>query len=378
MYFNVSTKIFAQACSMVQKAASSRDTVPVLSGMLIEARGTTITLEANDLEIAIRKTLSEVPIEREGRVLVNARYLTEIVRSLPEEDLTIEVDEEKKKLQIVYGRSSASLNIYDCNEFPEIPIKNKRKLFTAKEKIFKEGIRKTSIAAAVSHFKPVFTGIMFDLDSEKLRLVASDTHRLAVLTMPIDNKDAVVHGQFIVPARSLVEMSRFLDDDETPIDVYQSENNLVFENHDKGWLVLTRLIEGQYPNYHQVIPQEYVNDFTLRIENLAHALDRASLLPADPKSIKYVLLHFKEEELVIWGYSEKLGEMIEVIDGVQAAKNEELRIAFNTRYLSDVVKVLQSEADRIAFKVTGSMGPCLIKNPEDDDYHYVLVPVRTA
>ncbi|MGE5423046.1 MAG: DNA polymerase III subunit beta, partial [Ignavibacteriales bacterium] len=309
--------------------------------------------------------------------LVNARYFTDLVRYLPDSDVTVALDKEKSKLQVIYGRSSSSLNIFDDEEFPDLPLTKLTPICKIPQNILRECIKKTAFAAATNHFKPVFTGLLFDFEKDGLKIVASDTHRLAIIKRP-EIKTSQKIGQLVIPARNINELFRILEDSENEITMGQAENNIVFYLEEEGFYFLTRLIEGQYPNYNQVVPQEFINSFFIEADPLIESLERASLLPTDAKSIKHVQMDFGQTELMLSAFSEKMGEMNEVIDTVNAETDKTIKINFNTRYMLDIVKILGAENKDIQIKLTGAMSPAIIKNPEEDSYIHVLVPLRTG
>ncbi|MGE5423281.1 MAG: DNA polymerase III subunit beta, partial [Ignavibacteriales bacterium] len=164
MKFTLNKSHLANIASIVQRAASSKDAIPALSGLLITAANNSISFTATDLEIGIKKTIEEVVVTEEGKALVNARYFTDLVRYLPDSDVTVALDKEKSKLQVIYGRSSSSLNIFDDEEFPDLPLTKLTPICKIPQNILRECIKKTAFAAATNHFKPVFTGLLFDFE----------------------------------------------------------------------------------------------------------------------------------------------------------------------------------------------------------------------
>lgn len=377
MRVTVPQSTLSQITAIVQRAASTKDAMPALSGLFINATGNILSFAATDLEIGIKKELCEVEIEREGSVLVNARYFADLVRYLPDCPITLDLDIERSRLHVVYGKSTSSLNIYNESEFPELPFARLKSVCIIKQKVLKEAIKKTAFAAAANHFKPVFTGILFDFEGKQLRMVASDTHRLAYINVECDVLEDNL-GKIVVPARTVQELSRILEDGDQVINIGLVENSIVFYSEEEGFYFMSRLIEGQYPNYNQVIPKEFVNSFLINAVQIGDSLERAALMPTELKVIKHVVIEFGTEELVMTAYSEKMGEMTEIIDDITAETDKTLKVAFNTRYLLDIIKIIQGENEKIKLSLTGSMSPALISNPDNPEYVYVLVPLRTG
>ncbi|NLW45616.1 MAG: DNA polymerase III subunit beta [Syntrophomonadaceae bacterium] len=377
MKFSINKNLLAQAASIVQRAASTKDTIPALSGMLLTAEKDRLTLQATDLDIGIKRTIFPADVASEGSALVNAKYFSDLIRYLSEEEVTIALDETNNKLNVFNGLSSSYLNLYNPDDFPEMPLDKVSHISTIPQTILKNSIRKTIIAAAVSHFKPVFTGILFDFSGDSLTMVASDTHRLAVIKNE-QVKSENQPGQYIVPVRMLSDIARILEDSDSEINIGLADNHIVFYTTEQDLSCSSRLIEGQYPNYIQVIPKNFVNTFLVNSALLTRALERTSIMPHDQNMIQYVKMNFEPEKLVISAFSEKMGEMTEIIKEVEAQTEQAVEVNFNTRYLLDAVKLLNQENKNIQISLSGPLGPAVIKNPEDENYTYVLVPLRTG
>jgi len=377
MKFSINKNLLAQAASIVQRAASTKDTIPALSGMLLTAEKDRLTLQATDLDIGIKRNIFPADVASEGSALVNAKYFSDLIRYLSEEEVTIALDETNNKLNVFNGLSSSYLNLYNPDDFPEMPLDKVSHISTIPQTILKNSIRKTIIAAAVSHFKPVFTGILFDFSGDSLTMVASDTHRLAVIKNE-QVKSENQPGQYIVPVRMLSDIARILEDSDSEINIGLADNHIVFYTTEQDLSCSSRLIEGQYPNYIQVIPKNFVNTFLVNSALLTRALERTSIMPHDQNMIQYVKMNFEPEKLVISAFSEKMGEMTEIIKEVEAQTEQAVEVNFNTRYLLDAVKLLNQENKNIQISLSGPLGPAVIKNPEDENYTYVLVPLRTG
>jgi DNA polymerase-3 subunit beta len=377
MEFSVNRNVLSQTASIVQRAAASRDTVPGLSGILITAQEDRLILQATDLDMGIKKVVQPINVVQEGSALVNAKYFADLIRYLSDDEVTISLDETSSKLNILNGQSSSFLNLYNPDDFPEMPFNNLTLIKSMPQSLLKNFIKKTVIAAAVTHFKPVFTGILFDFSSDFFTMVASDTHRLAIIKSD-QIKSENMEKQYIIPVRILNDIARVLEDSDSEINIGLADNHIIFYTPDHEFSCSSRLIEGQYPNYVQVIPRDYINTFSVDSERLTQSLERAALLPFDPKLIQYVKMNFTPDQLVISAYSEKMGEMTEIITDLECQTDQAVEVNFNTRYLLDVVKLLTSETKTIQIGLSGPLSPAVIKNPNDDNYTYVLVPLRTG
>lgn len=377
MKFNIEKREISILTTLVHRAATNKATIPLLSGLHINissAKGLTMT--ATDMEIGIKASTLNVDIIEEGSVLVNATYFADFMKLLPDTMISFDLDKETGKLIIGYGRSSNRLNIYQEKEYPDLPIGKMEKLFSIPQDVLREGLRKTSLATAVNHFRQVFTGVLFDcLGEGTLKIVASDTHRMGYYSYTLPQMD-LEPVKFVIPMRTVNELMRFLEDSPDEINIALTENNVIFYKDD--FILLSRLIEGQYPNYETVIPAKFISDISIKTSLLAASLGRAKIMPTDDKfQIQHVQFSLKDNEVELISNSETMGEICEVIDGVTTEGEKGIKIAFNTNYFLDAVKMFDTECENIIIQLSGPLSPALMKNPEKENYLYILVPMRT-
>lgn len=377
MKFNIEKREISTLTALVYRAASNKNTIPILSGLLLNVtREKGLTMTATDMEIGIKASTLNVDIVEEGSVLVNAGYFSDFIKLLPDTFISFDLNQETAKLNIGYGRSSSRINIYQERDYPELPIHKMDYKISVPQDILKEGLKKTSLAAALNHFRQVFTGVLFDILAEgTLKIVASDTHRLAYYSYNLE-KDNLEPLKFVIPLRTVNELMRLLDDNSEKIDIALTENNVIF--YKDNFILLSRLIEGQYPNYETVIPGSFSTEIDIKTDILASSLGRAKIMPTDDKfQIQHVQFSIMDDEAVINSYSETMGELSEVIDEIKIEGEKDIKIAFNTNYFLDAVKIFEAECDTIKIKLSGPLSPALIKNPEKENYLYILVPMRT-
>jgi DNA polymerase-3 subunit beta len=377
MNFIIEKNELSSLTTIVYRAASNKNAIPVLSGLLLEVsleKGLTMT--ATDMEIGIKASIPNIEVIEEGSALVNAHYFADFIKLLPDTAIEVKYNKDTARLDIYYGRSSGSINTYRDYDYPDLPLNKLECKFLLPQQILKEALKKTVFAAANSHFRQVFTGVLFDIvEDQVLKIIASDTHRLAYYTYKLENYEAEPFS-FIIPIRSVNELLRLLDDSEEKINISIGENNVVFYKDD--FILLSRLIEGQYPNYEQVIPESFSTSLNIKTDLLEKTLERAKTMPTDDKlKIQNVRLSFKEKEVIVHSYSEIMGEIEEVLEDIELEGENDLSIVFNTNYFLDVVKIMDNESDQVDIKLSGSLGPALIKNPQKENYIYVLVPLRT-
>lgn len=367
MKVNCSKDSLLTGVNTVLKAVSSKNTMPVLQGILVKAENQHLIFEATDLEMGIR-CMVPAHIEEEGVTVLPARIFSDLVRKLP--DAPIELELQNDILKINYYESNLQLRGYDPDEFPLLPDLNGEETFALPVDIFKNMIRQTIFACSTEESRPVFTGCLLQIEESNLRLIATDTHRLAYRIAEISNPENYKF-QGIIPAKTLNEIYRLLKDDEESLAIRFNEAQILFQFGTVE--LLSRLIEGQFPNYKQVIPQSCQTKLYLDTKLFQDSVERASLLARDGSHPNIIKLSVESERLSIDQTSD-LGEISEVMS-IKKEGND-VNIAFNSKYLLDVLKVIDSE--EILMEMSGSYSPGVIRPIDDPNYLYLALPVRTS
>jgi len=361
--------------TIVQKAVSSKNTIPILGCVYLEATiDNTLILRTSDLEISIEQV---IPVETiaPGKAVLPAKYFIDIVRHLPEMDIIFELTGES--LLISYEKSRMVINTYPIDEFPNLPIVNKIASFTLNPSTFKKAVKQASIALSIDNNRPIFTGMLLEYKGENnLTVVSTDTHRLAyhiekVKDVELDSE--VNSVEIIVPGKVLIEVSRLLESDSMINLIIGKNNQVVFKFSTTS--IYSRLILGQFPNYRQVMPSSFKSEALINTKELLHSLERAALLIREDEIKKRpsnVKLNFQEDSLTIDSYAQEVGNIHEEIN-IQLT-GEELNISFNARYLLDALKVIDDE--KLSFKFTGSLSPAIIEPATGDGFIYLILPVR--
>jgi len=351
----------------VQRAVSNKNTLPVLQGIQIIAQEQSLQFAATDLEMGIR---CEVPAQvlEEGTMVVPSKLFTEVVRKLP--DTTITLEEQNKIITICYHQSEINLNGYDPEEFPLLPDLMDPISFTLPTIIFKNMIRQTVFSCSTEENRPVFTGTLLQIEGSSIRLVATDTHRLAYSIAEIPNPvDLQFNG--IIPAKTLTEIYRLLHDEDEVLTISSSDTQVVFQFG--SIYLVSRLIEGQFPNYKQVIPQTCETKVNLSVRSFLEAVERASLLTRDRGGANIIGINVEKTELRIAQTSEvgKISEQINI-----NMEGKDVIIAFNSKFLIDALKVIDS--DQIIFELSGPFSPGVMRPLDNPNYLYLVLPVRTS
>ncbi|NLI92873.1 MAG: DNA polymerase III subunit beta [Peptococcaceae bacterium] len=348
----------------VQRAVSPKNTLPILQGIRLRTEGESLWFEATDLEIGIRCKVP-VNIQEEGQVVLPARLFSEITRKLPDSDIQIESSDHN--INLYYENSNFAINGYDPEEFPEISEISSTDIIEIPSVIFKNMIRQTIFACAVEETRPVFTGILLHIERENIYLVSTDTHRLAYSKAVISGNDQDFKG--IIPSKTMQEIYRLLDDEET-LTIKYNNSKVIFNFGTVQ--ILTRLIEGQFPSYKQVIPQTCNTKLFIQTKKFMDTVERASLLSKD-NYLKTNTVRFQIENssIHINQYSEmgKISEQIEI-----EQDGEDVSISFNAKYIIDILKVVDTE--HIIMETSGSFSPCIFRPENDQNYLCLVLPLR--
>lgn len=351
--------------SAVQKAVNTKNTLPILTCIKLDAREKDLIFTATDLEVGIQ---CKMPVEiiEEGSVVVPARYFSEIVRKLPDSQITLELVRDNE-LVIRYENSELNLKTMPPEEFPKLPVVDGEFKLAMKCDKIKQMIKQIIFACSTEESRPLFTGVLCEIEDNEIRMISTDTHRLALKKEYIQNKQKK-NCSFIVPAKIFSEIARLIQDDEEICQMNIAKNQAVFVI--ANIQIICRLFEGQFPNYQQVIPVEYTLKVKINTKAFQDAVERISLFSINNSSNK-IYLKIEKNSLILSSQSE-LGqgyEQIAVMD-----EGEPVEIAFNYRYLLDVFRVIDDEELTIEF--TGPLSPGIIRPLQGQNFIYLILPVR--
>ncbi len=364
MKFSVSKEKFLAGLQTVQNVVSTRTTLPILSNALLQARDGQLRLTTFDLDVGITNTI-DVQIEKEGATSLPARRLVSIIRELPSSDIQVEVDS-KNHASFRCGQSFFKIMGLPEEEFPALPAFEGAKEFTLKKKDLRDALKKTSYAISTDETRYVLNGILFSFREGKLTMVATDGRRLALVDLEMEFPRSQ-EVDVIVPAKCVAELTRLVAD-EGDIKMSVSENQVAFEVG--GAFLVSKLIEGNYPNYRQVIPGEPKERITIERELFLNAVHRVSLLASEKSnSVKLV---FSKNNIEIAANTPDVGEARESIPVTY--KGREFSIAFNPEFLMAPLRNLPN--DEIFLDLIDEMSPGVIKI--QSPFLYVLMPMRIS
>ena len=348
----------------VSRAIAGRSAWPILNNVLVRSEEGHLRLTAFDLELGIECTVPAV-IAEEGSLTVPARLIAEVLSTLPEADVHISVDEQNA-VNVKCDKSDYTLLGLPAEEFRTLPEIPDTRSFEITQVALRDMIRQTIFAVSPDESRAILTGILLILEKDELKLVATDTHRLAIRTSTV----AKAAGEItcIVPRRALDELSRLLEDEDKPVTVSIADSQIKFIVD--GITIISRLIEGQFPNYERVIPTECEKKLTIPADDLLARVRRVSIVARE--NANRIIVRTEGDNLIMTAESGDVGKAYEELEIVK--EGEDIEIAFNAKYLLEFLSVVGSEG--IFIELTGALNPGAVKPVGKDDYLYVLMPMQ--
>jgi DNA polymerase-3 subunit beta len=365
----------SRGLSIVGRAVATRTTLPITQNVLVSTDEGRLKLAATNLEIAI-STWIGAQIEEEGAIAIPARLLTEFVSSLPPERIDISSTTQPKGVSLECARFSAQINGTEAADFPPIPTVESGSVVRIDPKVFRDAVTHVAFAAATEDSRPVLTGVKVEMSGDEFTLAAADGFRLAVYKGRLSEPTSE-DINFIIPARAFQEVNRLIGAQETPVEftVTPAKSQALFRLDNVE--VVSQLIQGTFPNYAQLIPQSYQTRVVVDLEQFLRATRTASIFARDGSGIVRIQATGDGNgsgRLSISSRAEELGENKGEIDA--AVEGEESKIAFNSKYLSDVLDVLGD--GEVALETTTSSSPGVIRpvaNEPEVDYIHVVMPM---
>lgn len=347
----------------VSKAISNKVTNPILEGIKISAEDNELTLSATDTDLSIEKKI-KADIKVEGETVVPGKFITEFVKKLSNSDIELEVNE-KNQLLIRYDGNESVIQCYNPVEYPGFKKLKTDEWFGVSQKDLKSLISKTIFSVAMDDSRPILKGVLFDIDQKEINAVALDGYRLAKVKKKVS---ANIKKQIVIPTRSLNEISKLLEDSDEIINIYIDANAIMIDTADTK--IISRLLEGDFVNYKQIIPMNYETFVIVNKNQLEDALERVSLLSKIGQN-NFVKFDIKESSLNLTSNSE-IGNIKEKISAVLNGKD--VTIAFNPRFILESLKANSEEFVKLCLNTASN--PCVIVPTEGDEFLYLILPVR--
>lgn len=367
MKFTCSQQKLSKALNTVSKAVSTRTTLPILKGILLEAKADgTLTMTASDLEISIQKQIN-AEVQEEGSTVVISKLFGDIIRKLPNEEIIIEKNEENS---IIIKTNSSEFTVISLpvEEFPKIGEKDESNgTLVFDREIFKDMVKKTGFAASIDEAKGILVGILTEIEKESVNMVALDGFRLALANEKMISQE---ENKFIISAKIMNEISKIVSDDEgeEDIKIYLGDKKATFNTGSTE--IVLRLMEGEFIKYRDIIPSDSTINVIIGRDILLESIERASLLAKEGKN-NLIKMNITNNLMTITSRSEE-GNVKEEI--IMEKTGDDLEIGFNSKFVIDVLKVIDDDEISMNFK-TGT-SPCVVKPVTGDRYEYLILPVR--
>ena len=372
MKIKIKKDLLLENLNKVSKAISTKNLVPALAGIKFDLNSDGLTLTASDNDITIQsfiKNDDNMTIEEEGSIIIQGRYILDIVRKLPDNMINLEVFDELKVI-ISTENSEYNLNGINKSEYPNINLEENKNPILINSQVFKELVNQTAFAASNDESRPPLTGLNFKIVGDLLECNCTDSYRLARKVLKLA-KSIENDYNIVIPSKNIVEFSRLLTDDDKDIELHIFNNKILFKYD--NILFQSRLINGNFPNTANLLPKESFLKLTVNVDNLYDVIDRVSILTSD-KEKNVVTLETSGNTLTMKSSSAEIGRVEENMQ-IKKDKEEDIKISFSARYVMEALKVLDEKECEISF--VGEVNPIIFKGLGNDELIQLVLPIRT-
>lgn len=377
MKFSIDRTKFINQTNNVQRAISSKTTIPILTGMKLDLAENGLTITGSNSDISITAFISkenadnDLNIESTGSIVLPAKFFNEIIKKLPGDNFNLKVLDNNQTL-ITSGVSEFTINGLDANNYPHLPEVETENQLVFPTDLFKEVVNQTVIAVSTQESRPVLTGVNFIINSDGLTSVATDSHRLAQRKIDITSDEEY---NLIIPGKSLTELVRTISDSVKEISMSISENQVLFSFDNV--MFYSRLLDGRYPETDRLIPDDSNTTLTFDSSNLLSSVERASLLSHESRNnVIKLVIKAADKKATLFGNSPEVGTVEEVLD-CSSLEGEDLDISFNPDYLKDALRSFGGNTE-IEVSFTSALHPFTIRPVENkDNFVQLITPVRT-
>ena len=366
MKFVIPCDQFVSSLGVAARGVSTRSAIQTLSGVLVRAEGGRVELQATDMELGIRVSAT-AQAERDGEAVVPGRLLLDVVRALPKDELSLEYRSAQQDVEVVSGTAKFHLRTLPLDDFPKLPEPGGSTMRVPSQ-AFVETINRVARSASRDETRPHLTGVLVSASGQELRMVATDSYRLSVKETALEHPlDGELEAN--VPARTLQELGRIAgtEDADGEIEIAALENQVVFTVAET--VLSSRLVEGRFPNYRQLLPETFEHELRLSTAELLEVVRRISLLAQKNAPLR---LAFSEGTLEVSAQTPDVGEASESLP--VPFKGEPLEIGFNPEFLRDGLE--SAESDELILKLISPLRPGLIQSGDDGGFTYLVMPIR--
>ena len=367
----IKKEILLEGLNKVSKALSTKNLVPALAGIKFDLTKKGLTLTASDNDIIIQnfipKDKDNMEIDEEGSIIIQGKYILDIIRKISTDKINLEVFDDSK-LTITTDNSEYNLNGINKKEYPNISLEESKNFIKIDGEEFRNMINQTAFAVSNDESRPQLTGINFKITGDELECNATDSYRLARKVLKL-KEDATESYNIIIPGKNIIEFSKIINDEEVELHIFN--NKVLFKT--ENLLFQSRLINGSYPNTANLLPNESMLKIVVNINDLYNVIDRVSTLTSD-KEKNIVTLETEEDTLIMRSSNVEIGRIEEKMP-IKKENNEEIKISFSAKYMMDALKSLTGLEATISF--VGEISPIIIKDKDDERITQLVLPIRT-
>lgn len=376
MRFTIQRDYFLNQLNDTLKAISPRTTLPILTGIKIDATDKGIILTGSDSEISIEITINQnidgekiVDIEEKGSVVLPGRFFVDIVKKLPGKTVNLSTNDQFKTL-ITSGHSEFNVSGLDPDQYPLLPQVSEDDAIKLPIKVLKNIIAQTNFAVSTSETRPVLTGVNWLIQNNELICTATDSHRLALRKLKLEDEE-IDDKNVIIPGKALSELNKIVSDSEEDINIFFASNQVLFKVGHINFI--SRLLEGNYPDTTRLFPENYETKIILDNSEFYHAIDRASLLAREGGN-NVIKLSTDVDKVELSSTSPEIGTVKEDVS-TDNVEGESLKISFNSKYMMDALKAIDNDEVQVEF--FGTMRPFILKPKDDETVVQLILPIRT-
>ena len=370
MKFIIKQDILLESLNHASKAISPRNLIPILTGIKFDLKEDGLYLSASDTDISIRCFIPNekiTEVSELGSIVIGGKYIVEIVRKLPNTDITIEVLDGYKMI-ISTSNTEFNLNGINPNEFPNLDLEETKEPIILKTDLFKTIISQTFFATSQNESRPLLTGINFRIEGNTLEVIATDSYRLAKKSINIDKElDEIVN--IVIPGKNLMELSKIIDDEKENLELHVFENKILFKY--KNILFLSRLLAGTYPATSSIIPTEFKINVECNCNAFYEMIDRASLLTSDREK-NTIRLELINRELIVSSNSPEIGK---VEEKMMVDSDDTIAISFSSKYMLDCIKSYGTT--NVTLYMNSDSSPIIVKSNDDESLVELVLPIKT-
>ena len=372
MKFTIEKNIILEALNNVTRALSQKITIPVLNGIKFELKKDGLYLTASDSELTIKNFIPEKNIKKidgEGIVIIQSKYILDIIRKMPSDVIDFEVLE-NLKIKISTETNEYNLNCYSTNDYPNIVLEKNKEYISLKGNVLKLLINQTSYAMSTQEVRPLLTGTNLKVTGDILECITTDSYRLAKRVINLD-EPCNININVVIPGRSIIELEKIIVDNDDIVEIHVFTNKILFIYG--NIMIQSNILSGAYPETSHFIPNEFAYMININLNEFYDAIDRAALL-AQNKEKNIVKMKIQDKEMIISSNASEIGQTEEKIH-IDSNKKDKIEISFSSKYMLDALKVIRE--DNILLLINSDDKPIVIKQIKDEGLTELILPIKT-